>query len=429
MPTEQETEAPSKPVTKNIMGAALEKFHAVQEAGLAGLQTSEKESPVEKQPPAEKKPDEIQPPPAAGKDDDDETEIDSINVDDIRTKAGLPISENAKQKFKKLEDSRNRWKSKVAEYEKKVSEFEAKLAATNTAAGDIENADEFKKLKEENLKLKESQDLLFFEQSDDWKNTFEKPILGVTERINNIIASAVTTLSQADKTSLGSLLNRANALLGKDDAEVEYDAIVDSITENILTGTAGAKLAKSMQDIWSLALERNKAKADKASAREKITVHQKAIRENSRKSLEELLSLQENAFEKTPVGNALSKTFADKFQYNENKEIGKKVVTEAVDVFMKTGVATPELAEALHHASLKRVHDKEREFLLAGYNAMSEASEKQAEKIKELEKRISELRGGIGERPTKEDKPTKKSGDRPFSLSDRLNSRISEMSR
>jgi hypothetical protein len=420
MPNEEAPE-PKPNLNPGILDRALDKFYADQEGGLDDIAPVQKEAAPLAQ-------ETIKSPVIA--DDDDEAEITAIKVDEIKTKAGIPISENAKEKFKKLEGSREKWRTKAIEHEKKIAEFQAKLAETNSKITDIENLDEFKALKAENQKLKETQDLLFFEQSDSWRNTFEKPITEVSERINGIIKSAAKSLSPSSTNELTRILSQANILLGNPDSETEYDSLVDSITENVLTGTAGAKLAKAMQDIWGLAVSRQKAKADKAAAREQITAKERETRDKSRKSLEELLALQEAAFEQTPVGQAISKTFAEKFSYKDGTEIGKKQVMESLDVFMKTGIATPELTELLHHASLKRVHDKEREFLLAGYNTMAAMNEQNAKKIEELEKRIKELRGGVGESPSKSDTESKsKTPPKNTSLASKLEEAISGFGR
>jgi hypothetical protein len=143
-----------------------------------------------------------------------------------------------------------------------------------------------------------------------------------------------------------------------------------------------------------------------------------------------MIALQEAAFEQTPIGQAISKTFADKFEYKDGSQIGKKQVMESIDVFVKTGIVTPELTELLHHASLKRVHDKEREFLLSGYNTMSLLNEENTKKIEALEKRIKELRGGVGEPASKSDtEPKSKTPAKQTSLANRLEEAISGFGR
>lgn len=405
----------------NILMAAMEKFHQQQEEGLGSLgeQKQEEVKPDDKKqvPPEVKLP---------SREEEEEAEVDGLKADDIRTGKGLPISENAKQKFKKLEESRNRWKTKASDYEKKMQELDARIAEISAKTANVQEAEEFKKLQEENNELKKLQDTLFFEQSEEWKRVFEAPIAAASERINGIIGSVVKNLQPQKRAELTTLLNRANLLLGSRESEAEFDSIVDQITEEVITGTAGSKFSKAMQDVFNLTVERQIAKKDKDAAREKITLQQRQVRDNAKKSLEELMALQEAAFEKTPVGEALSKRFADKFSYKENKEIGKKQVTEAFDILIKTGVVTPELTDALHHASLKRVHDKEREFLVSGYTQIAELAERQQKKINELEARITELRGGVGKPPSKTESESKQQNkNTPFSIVDRLNEKLS----
>lgn len=411
-----ETPAADAPnLTPGILGRALDKFHAAQD-GLASLE------PVT--PPA-------QPPPAppAASDDDDEAEIAALRAEDVRTGKGLPISQNAREKFSKLETSRNKWRTKAQEFEAKMADFQKKLDETNSRATDIQNADEFKALKTENEKLKETQDLLFFEQSDDWKQTFEAPIAAISDRINGIIKSSVKTISPQAANDLTRILSQANVLLGNPDAETEFDTLVDSITDGVLTGTAGSKLSMAMQEVWKLAAARQQAKADKAAAREAITTRKLALQEQTGKTLEEGLAIQEAAFEQTQLGKTLSKTLGEQYQYAEGKEIGKKLLTSALNIFLKTGKATPELTELLHHATLKRVHDKEREYLVQGYTAMETLSQQQATKIAELEKRIKELRGGTGEAPTSGDDKKPKTLAKSTGLANRLEEAINSFGR
>lgn len=407
-------------LSPGILDRALNKFHAAQDAK-EGLESLKPETSVET-------PAKPADPPAS--DDDDEAEIASLKAENVRTGKGLPISQTAREQFVKLETSRNKWRTKAQEFETKMADFQKKLEETNSRATDIENLEEFKVLKAENAKLKETQDLLFFEQSDDWKNTFEAPIAAISERINGIIKSAVKTISPQAANDLTRILSQANVLLGNPDAETEFDTLVDSITDGVLTGTAGSKLSMAMQEVWKLAAARQKAKADKASAREVITTRQRELQDQTNKTLEESLAMQEAAFERTPLGQTLSKTLGEQYKYAEGKEIGKKLLVGALNTFLKTGKATTELTELLHHATLKRVHDKEREYLVQGYTAMETLSQQQATKIAELEKRIKELRGGTGEAPTSgDDKNKPKTSPKQTGLATRLEEAIGNFGR
>jgi len=344
--------------------------------------------------------------------DDDVDALLKIDPATLTTKHGAPVTEASRSQFKKLQSALS---SKHEQFNKLKTELEELKKAPPVQ----QNDEEYKKIKEENERLKSELDAVAFTHSEEWKNTFDRPIDAESKKVNDYVKIIAPKLDDQKAAKLQSLLSEASNVLGVPDKEAEFDAIVDSITEEFITGTTGRKFSDAMQSLFRLTAKRDEASKDKSTAAKTITQKYAERSERGVKTLNDRLSIEATAFEKSPRGQILISQ-AEKLGYD-----GKKAVESAsneLKEFLATGTVSPQLAQILHRGSLAKVHDTEIELLANNLILKHQAFEAMSKKVEELEERLLKLRGdGKSSAPVN----TEAKGKSGVKLADRISAIVS----
>lgn len=335
--------------------------------------------------------------------DDDINKLLSIKPEDLKTKGGLPVTESSRQSFRNLQKALEKKHKELEEVRSKLNQAPKKEDIK------LDEFEEYKKLVEEKERYKKELDLFAFENSDEWKNTFETPIKQRTERINSIITAL--ELDDQDAKNASILIRKAQEYLGDTKKEINFSQVVDRIAEEFIKSpTAGRKFTDAMLELFDLTAKRAEAKADRDKARTEIRSKYEKQTASSIKLLQDRLDTELIAFENSDLGKIFKSAKAKDYDYDATSKANREKVLQAIKDFQVTGQVTSELAEMARHYALKPSFDKERDFFLKTNIQLSQATEKLLAENEELKRRISELRGE-GKSDNAEVKPKQKGKD------------------
>lgn len=316
----------------------------------------------------------------------------SIKPEDLKTKSGLPVTESSRQSFKNLQKA-------LEKKHKEAEELKRKLEEKSQEQIKLDEIEEYKQLLEEKERYKKEVDLFAFENSEEWKQTFEAPIEQRRQRINEIIGNL--ELDEDEVKDATALIRKAQEYLGDPKKEVAFSQVIDKIADSyIRSSTAGKKFTDAMVDLFDLTVKRSEAKADREKARSEIRGKYEKQTNSSLKSLQDRLDMELMAFENSDLGKIFKSAKAKDFDYNATSKANREKFLQAMKDFQVTGQVTQELGEMARYYALKPAFDKEREFFLKSNIELSEGVQKLLQENEELKKRITELRGEGGSQET-----------------------------
>lgn len=332
--------------------------------------------------------------------EDDIERLLAQKPEELKTKTGQPVTESSRQSFRNLQKALEKKHKELEDIKKQL------LEKPPTQEIKLDEIEEYKKLLEEKEKYKKEVDLFAFENSDEWKQTFEVPIEQRRNRVNEIITNL--DLDDDDAKSASILIRKAQEYLGDSKKEIAYSQVIDKLAEDyIKSPTAGKKFTDAMVELFELTVKRAEAKNDRNKARLEIRNKYEKQTQSSIKSLQDRLDMELIAFEKSDLGQIFKSTKAKDFDYEATSKANKEKAIQAIKDFQITGQITQELAEMAKHFSLKPSLEKEREFFLKTNIQLSDGVNKLLKENEELKKRILELRGEGGSQET----ATKKSAN------------------
>tara|TARA_R110000868_G_scaffold13848_4_gene64388 strand:+ start:6725 stop:7999 length:1275 start_codon:yes stop_codon:yes gene_type:complete len=325
--------------------------------------------------------------------EDDIEKLLAQRPEELKTKAGQPVTESSRQSFRNLQKALEKKHKELEELKKQILEKPA------TQEVKLDEIEEYKKLLEEKDRYKKEVDLFAFENSDEWKQTFEAPIEQRRNRVNEIISNL--DLDEDDAKSASILIRKAQEYLGDSKKEIAYSQVIDRLAQDyIKSPTAGKKFTDAMVDLFELTVKRAEAKGDRDKARTEIRGKYEKQTQSSIKTLQERLDMELIAFEKSDLGQIFKSVKAKDFDYDASSKANKEKALQAIKDFQVTGQVTQELAEMARHFSLKPALEKEREFFLKTNIQLSDGVNKLLKENEDLKKRILELRGEGGSQET-----------------------------
>ena len=335
---------------------------------------------------------------------EEETALDSINLDKLVSRTGRPISDNAKENFDKLQKSRMRALEKSKKLEEKIKVLESQAGQAKDGS-----EEDLKKLKEENESYKQKINDLFFVESDEFKGVYEKPIMETIGKITKYIGS----VDKSDLPEIEKLVRQADALLGDDTKEMEYVKLVDKIAEDYLPGSLGARFLNETGKLWELQLKKQEALKDKAKAREEVTTKLRDNSDRGIKAFKDRMGAELSAFELTGLGKFYTEQKED-LGYKDSVPKRRMLAERVISDFTQTGVVTPDLADMIMHGVFKDVYNNERKWLVDAVNSSAEVLKGLEEENKKMREQIKKLsatdKGGTFQQSRKEDDQDSRKG-------------------
>lgn len=372
--TTQTTEAKETQASVNneVEGSSMVK--AIREMR---LQSTEKQSETQSKPTEEPKKTEIENP----KKEPESKKDEEPTIEELSRRDGKPISQAARESFKKLETANKANKIRIEELEKELEKFKA-----GPSADDITSHESYLTLAKQKQELEDRISLIDFENGEEFKSTFIEP----RKKAGDDVMKYITDLSERDFENIAPLLGEMDSLNGDPKNETKFLKIVDKISES-MTPSVAARFAKASMSFFEASVAERKAYADKAAARSEIYKKREETTSKGLKGIENALRAKVMAWEKTPVGKVLlvdkDKDFASRDTITTNM---KKAVT-ALNDFIAGGVITPELQDILVFGAIGDVHTKERDFLLTGFRAISEENESIKKELESTKAKLDKL--------------------------------------
>lgn len=325
--------------------------------------------------------------------EDDIERLLAQKPEELKTKAGQPVTESSRQSFRNLQKALEKKHKELEELKKQILEKPA------TQEIKLDEIEEYKQLLEEKEKYKKEVDLFAFENSEEWKQTFETPIQERVNRVNEIISNL--DLDDDDARSAGAIIAKARQYIGDRKKEIEYFQLIDKVAQDYIKfPTVGKRFTDAMVDLFELTAKRTEAKADRDKARLQIREKYEKQTQSSIKTLQDRLDMELIAFENSDLGKIFKSTKAKDFDYEATSKANKQKALQAIKDFQVTGQVTQELAEMARYFSLKPSLEKEREFFLTTNIQLSDGVNKLLKENEDLKKRILELRGEGGSQET-----------------------------
>lgn len=378
MPEEEQKFDAKAPEVVNPLAVVLE-GKSPEEFLRAKNEPEQRKEPAEPEKKEEAKQPEQKPEPT----DDDIAEYINFDPKDLTTKAGLPVSESSRQKFRSLQSM---LKAKDEKLKAALKDLEQ---ASKKEATPVEEIEAYKSAVQERDNFKKELDLLHFQNTEEWKSTFEKPIIAEQEKASAIINGL--SLDEDQKTEVINLIRQAEALMGDEKNSSVFSDIVDKIATDYMKPSNASRFSRAMESLFELTVNRGKAYADKEKARQAIVESMGKKSSSAAKALQERLDLELVAFEKTDVGQLFKKT--PEFDFDASSKANKQKILEAIRDFQVTGQITNDLADMVRTYVLKGSFEKEREFLTKNYVKLGTAVNDLLKENDELKKRISYLNG------------------------------------
>jgi hypothetical protein len=281
-----------------------------------------------------------------------EEEFNPVDFDEsaLVTKKGRPVSANVTDVIKKFKEKAKQQKDLIEKLEKD--------AQANKPLN-LEEHEEYKKLKEERDKLRETVDTEYFYESDSFKSKYVEPVT----KAQAAVKKYTETLDEDDKEEIRPLLAKATEAL-KAGNEAAFDKALDEASE-LFTPSAARKFSSAMGDLWESHNEYAEALKDKEKAKSDISKKKDLTLNSQTAAVSNLLKeATERFFEVNKDVVAVFESnpkLKESFNYKESVTKSANAVSYAIKDFQATGEITQDLRVALVKATQFDAIQKERE--------------------------------------------------------------------
>lgn len=334
-----------------------------------------------------------------GEKQEEQKESDDDDIDESK------ITGKAAEQWSKLKGSRDKWKNKYAELEKK-------LAESPSVSPDELNAmrSQLDEIKKERDSLKSSIDRIDYEQSLDFQEKYVAPIKAVAERIGEILPDS-SELDSSESKRLAALSDKLSSLAGIKANKREFFSTVDEIIEEFIPARSlQSAFASEASELWKRATEfyaeRENSKALSKKEMEERRKYLAGTRDNIFQELDSGLSeFESKAKQRIEAWNKS----AD-FQYGEFKNKDFSQAKQLLAEFAETRKMTPELKELILHGALAPMDRKEKKFvsgvIVAQKNEIESLKQENERLKKAMEKRGGRINGSHSQ-DDDDDKPVR----------------------
>lgn len=305
--------------------------------------------------------------------DDEKDELDKVDISQVKTKDGKPVS----VQVSKFIDDLKRDRQEKAKLIKQLQEEINKKAV---------ESEEYIKLKNENEELKQRFDLELFRESPAFKEAYEKPI----ERARDNLKKYIANIPEDDKVEATKLFQKAwdYALNGN---EAEFSDVVDELASNVLrAGTAKTTQFANAMDKWYEAIQQysNVFKLKSEQREKAIKTRLSQMRQESISSAEHQIEMFTKEFEiqRKPIIKALDEKNRQEY-LNAIQTAKEDIKSELVD-FATTGQISERLSKALSQAAVYESINKELSLAWHAYKNL-------LDKTKVLEEELNEAKESL----------------------------------
>jgi hypothetical protein len=306
-------------------------------------------------------------------DEEESKSLLGLDPGELVTASGQPISKKAAEHIEKL-------KKHVDYYAKKAERLKAQMGDHDPNA-----KKELAEIRESHAKLKKRFQDLYFEESEEWVETFVEPLKKADAEMTKWIKAHDIGDEEEAASILGPHMTGLQAALKKGD-EVSFYEHVDAISGH-LKGGPSSRFLKAAPDLWDAFQKREEAFKDKDKARETIKKTSLSFAQQqadlANKSVDIMLAEFEGGTNK-PIIDAYKNDpkYRDYIDYDNTVVAKVRDAKQSVAIALQQRKVTPELLDLVFKGALSGIREKE----ILGYQERINA---QKDEIARLEKRLA----------------------------------------
>lgn len=330
----------------------------------------------------EERPKNKEEPPEKLHEEDQPEEDDDINIDELTTEDGKPISQKAAEAFKSLK--------------RKAKSLEDQISQLNEEKKSFKPIDEYSVVEKERDDLRKQLDLLDFRSSEDFKGKFHKPVQDAIKDATRWVSTIPEKYTQEASLEL----RKAQNALASGNESAFFEA-VDEINQHFLQGSRGGRFVASMNKLWDANESKLNAEKDMELARDEIVKGRQKMSQSSERIIEATMGSAVEQFSqknKAVLDFYRSDRVKDKFKVDEILKAAPDKNKKMLQDFLSTGRASEELSSILLAGSMEQLRNTERELLLGSlHNFQKQLLEahQELEQYKGKMKKVSSRRGSV----------------------------------
>lgn len=313
----------------------------------------------------------------------DEKESESLlglDPSELVTASGQPISKKTTEHIEKLKKHLDYFAKKAKRLKEQMGDFDPNAKK------------ELAEIREAHGKLKKRFQDLYFEESEEWRESFVEPLSKADKEMTKWIKAHDIGDEEEAATILGPHMTAMQTALKKAD-EVMFWEHVDAIATHLKQGPS-ARFLKAAPDLWDAFQKREEAFKDKDKAREEIKKTSLSFAQQQTQLAEKSVDIMLNEFENgtnKPVIDAYKNDpkYKDYIDYDTTVTAKVKEAKEAIAIAVQQRKITPQLLTLVFNGALSGIREKE----VLGYQ---ERINQQKAEIARLEKKLEGKEALIG---------------------------------
>lgn len=309
-------------------------------------------------------------------------ELLGVDPEQLVSASGQTIGKKAAEHIKRL-------KQHLAFYAEKAKKTEENLKKVNPQ---LEK--EHEELREAHKNLKKRFTDLYFEESEEFQETYVQPLKKAeTEMVKWIKSHDIGDEAEAAET-LNPIIGDIQKSLGTGD-EVKYYEAVDRAAEFLKPG-ARARFLAAAPALYEAYLKKQQAVEDKDKAREEVKKSSLTFAQQqtviAEKAIDSFLTEFETSNKKIVDAYKNDDRYKDYIDYDNTVVANVKSAKQAISTAVQQRKVTDELVKLAFAGSLAPLRDKEQQGFLARIAELEKANENLQNKIKQKEESISRFK-------------------------------------
>jgi hypothetical protein len=319
----------------------------------------------------------------AGEINSEETDgLLGIDPEQLVSSSGQPIGKKAAQHIKRLKEHLSYYAEKAKAHEEKLGKINPQLEK------------EHKELREAHQALRQKFQDLYFEESEEFQETFVQPL----KKAETEMVKWLKSHDIGDEADAGEILNPLIAKIQKSLAEgdeVKYYEAVDAAAEHLKPGASARFLAAAPALIEAFT-KKEQAVKDKEKAREEVKKSSLTFAQQqsqiSEKAIDDLLSGFESSNKKIIQAYKEDDRYKEYIDY-DNTVIAKiKAAKTSIATAVQQRKVTEDLVKLAFNGALAELRDKEAQGFLARIEELEKANDILNRRIEEKDKSISRFK-------------------------------------
>jgi len=329
-------------------------------------------------------------------------DLDSTDENDLRKPDGTKVSPASTKDFKKM-------KKMLKDAYRSLAKARGASKVSPKIVGDYET------LRKDFNELKGKYDTAFFQETQEWKDTYQAPVDKANEDMVKWLGSHEHDKDSDELAEMESHINEITKALHAGD-EIKYYQEVDEVAGYLKKG-AGTRFEQAAPALWKAHMDKVSAFKDKHSARDTVINRFRTVALERAKEVNKLVDASIADFEHNNqiviTAYKTDERFKDYINYDEIVTQKKEHIKKHIENALVNRQVSPELATIINQGILYDLKEKETEGLRTRINIQEETIARLESKLGIKEKTLKKVspssRISRDERDEDEDKDAPKS--------------------